>query len=544
MINTYIPNGGQAIEAEYKPQKISEYSGNPLIEALPEIMSRDEVIRDLAVYPPYSNKERELEAHYRVHVVQRLFQCFQPLPIHLDLESRISRVIRQGYLARNPFSPAFVGSMNNQTKLIQTQNTDITSNSYFRTTAAGFTLIGFSGMGKTTAINRVLMLMPQVIVHSEYKGMSFSLYQVTWLKIECPFDSSLRGLCIEFFLKVDSILGTNYYQKYGLTKRTIDTLMSIMSSIAKSIGLGVLIIDEIQHLSEAKGGGSSRMLNFLVTLVNTISVPVILIGTTKAMSILQSEFRQARRGSGQGDMIWERMKKDSNWNLLMEALWDYQWTKNPISFTEEISNAIYDESQGIVDIAVKLYAMAQVRAILSEKEEVDVELIKSVAKENLKLVRPMLQALKSGNIKKIAKYEDIYMVDYEEFYAAEKQSIDLSNRIKEMKSRKDQKLANEKIIKKEQAVIKLLELDFKKEKVQKVVEKILKTEDENITVKDIVIKAIQLLSGAKEDNIKKKEPRINNNGNDLRVLVQEGLKDNLSAYEVLKENGYIKDFIF
>lgn len=34
-------------------------------------------------------------------VAYRLFQIFQPLPVHLDMESRISRVLRQGYLARN-----------------------------------------------------------------------------------------------------------------------------------------------------------------------------------------------------------------------------------------------------------------------------------------------------------------------------------------------------------------------------------------------------------------------------------------------------------
>ena len=36
--------------------------------------------------------------------------------------------------------------------------------------------------------------------------------------------------------------------------------------------VGILVIDEIQHLSEAKGGGSDKMLNFFVTLVNTIGL--------------------------------------------------------------------------------------------------------------------------------------------------------------------------------------------------------------------------------------------------------------------------------
>ncbi|MBN1062511.1 ATP-binding protein [Clostridium botulinum] len=68
--------------------------------------------------------------------------------------------------------------------------------------------------------------------------------------------------------------------------------------------MGMLIVDEVQHLSTAKSGGAEKMLNYFVTLINTIGVRVILVGTRKALEILESEFRQARRGSGQGDIIW------------------------------------------------------------------------------------------------------------------------------------------------------------------------------------------------------------------------------------------------
>jgi hypothetical protein len=96
-----IPNGGEAVEAEYNEQVIEEYGDNPFIEALPPILNELEAVEKLAVYPNFDPQERRLDKQYRIHMVQRLFQCFQPLMIHLDLESRISRVIRQGYLARN-----------------------------------------------------------------------------------------------------------------------------------------------------------------------------------------------------------------------------------------------------------------------------------------------------------------------------------------------------------------------------------------------------------------------------------------------------------
>lgn len=95
-------------QAEYKEQVIYEYMGNPLTEALPNIMSKKEVISSLSNYPNFNSCERELDSHYRLHLIQRVFQYYQPLPIHLDLESRISRLLRQGYINRNPLQHDFV----------------------------------------------------------------------------------------------------------------------------------------------------------------------------------------------------------------------------------------------------------------------------------------------------------------------------------------------------------------------------------------------------------------------------------------------------
>lgn len=262
MNRVIIPNGCDAIIAEYGEQVIEEYSGNPFIEALPTILSTEEAIEKMAIYAEYNSKERMLDKHYRIHLVQRLFQCFQPLWIHLDLESRISRVIRQGYLARNPFRVGYAQGLQEGHRNIKGLQSELSNNSVFRTTAAGFTIIGVSGMGKTTAINRILSLYPQVIVHKDYNGMNFSMYQLAWLKLDCPFDSSLRGLALEFFRKVDDLLGTEYHKKFGLGRKTINDMLVIMSQIARNTGLGVLVIDEIQHLSEAKSGGDKKMLNF------------------------------------------------------------------------------------------------------------------------------------------------------------------------------------------------------------------------------------------------------------------------------------------
>ncbi|WP_096186324.1 ATP-binding protein [Evansella halocellulosilytica] len=540
MNRVIIPNGCDAVVAEYGEQVIEEYSGNPFIEALPSILSTEEAIEKMAIYAEYNSKERMLDKHYRIHLVQRLFQCFQPLWIHLDLESRISRVIRQGYLARNPFRTGYAQGLQEGHRNINGLQSELSNNSVFRTTAAGFTIIGVSGMGKTTALNRILSLYPQVIVHKDYNGINFSMYQLVWLKLDCPFDSSLRGLALEFFRKVDDLLGTEYHKKFGLGRKTINDMLVIMSQIARNTGLGVLVIDEIQHLSKAKSGGDQKMLNFFVTLVNTIGVPVILVGTPAGLSILQSEFRQARRGSGQGDMIWDRLKNNQNWDLLINALWDYQWTRQQIPLTDDFKNILYEESQGIIDISVKLYAMAQIETIMTGKEEVLPETISQVASKHLQLVKPMIQALKSGNISKIAKFEDISTVDVDflGFIEKESASIDLQMKMEAIKRTQKKREQEMSLSIKEKAILKLIELDFEPNEVQKVVEEVTEKEG-NLEINELVVKAIQGISASnkRKKRTKKEEFSV---VNDIRILVNEGRKENKTVYEILRYGGFIK----
>lgn len=59
--------------AIYQEQVITEYQGNPLIEALPTILSPREAMESLTIVPSYNEKERELDVHYRFHCIQRLF---------------------------------------------------------------------------------------------------------------------------------------------------------------------------------------------------------------------------------------------------------------------------------------------------------------------------------------------------------------------------------------------------------------------------------------------------------------------------------------
>lgn len=546
MSDAVIYQEGSVIKAVYKEQVLPEYCNNPLIEALPPIMGFEQVENLIHSYPSFEESERNLDAEYRYHCIQRLFNYFQPSSIHFEIERKISRAIRQGYLSRNPVNPNYAADLQGLYQSVKQKDMNFNVVPLSYTKASGFTIIGFSGVGKTTSIDKILSLYPQVIIHDEYKEVELNHYQLVWMKLDCPFDGSIKGLCSNFFMEFDRLLGEKTYSKFASGRNTTtDVMIPRMALLARRQNLGILVIDEIQHLSAAKSGGSEKMLNFFVTLVNKIGIPVILIGTTKALSILQGEFRQARRGSGQqGDVVWEKMDKNNKWDLLINGMWKFQWTKQVAALTDEINDVLYEESQGIVDIAVKLFAMTQIHAISTRKELITPEIIRKVAKDNLQLVRPMLLALKSGNKREIAKYADIVPIDIDAFCEEQLQTITFNKKIDRNQTEKVISTIDNKDLF-EEAVIQLVGYDVKIETAKKAVKQIM-DKDNNCGEVAIIIKAAlkiilrsEVESEQATNNVvrMKKEKR---DKSDLRVIIDEGRKERKSAYEALKEAGVIK----
>ncbi|MFT2095625.1 ATP-binding protein [Acidiphilium multivorum] len=386
---------------------LPEYRDNPFINRLPAQMSMREAWAFLSDPPDFSPSDRNYPAHMRVQCLYRLGRCFEPLEHHLRLEAAFSALLRQGYVNRNPLTTDYIRRLRDGHERIVARDLQAVRNPV-RSSAAGFALLGASGAGKSTGVERVLEYYPQVIEHDE----PFSMQQVTWLKLDCPFQGSPKQLCLSFFQQMDLILGTRFLANHGGSRSSLDLMMTQMAQIANRHALGVLIVDEIQHLTLAKGVGPAAILNFLVTLINVIGIPVVVIGTMGALEVLQGDFRQARRANGLGSDIWERLQPGQVWNHFVEFLWRYQWTREETPLTDDIRQVLYEESQGIIDVLVKLFMLGQLRVIelgvtRKRPEVMDAGLLRQVAAEHFKIIEPMMGALKSGDRRKVAKYDDL-----------------------------------------------------------------------------------------------------------------------------------------
>lgn len=123
--------------------------------------------------------------------------------------------------------------------------------------------------------------------------------------------------------------------------------------------------------------------------------------------------------------------------------------------------------------------------IKNKKEHFDVEDIRRCAENNFKLMEPMLDAIRSDNPYKIAKYEDIRRI--------EKTSIGTG------------------------------------------VHKTHKVSDEENLKAEVNNKLVDLSTR------EKKSKRIAYEEGDLRLLLKKGVEEEKSPYEVLLENGWIDD---
>lgn len=105
------------------------------------------------------------------------------------------------------------------------------------------------------------------------------------------------------------------------------------------------------------------------------------------------------------------MKQDDVFKFFLESVWKYQWTRQYTELNQELMDLFYAETQGISDLIIKLFVGVQQEAIEVGVEKITLTLIKKVAKKKFRAIKEMIEAIKSQNPYKIARYEDIKAIN-------------------------------------------------------------------------------------------------------------------------------------
>ncbi len=409
------------VKAVYLPQAIPAFRGNPFIEALPPILDRLGAAQAMQNVIEVTEEELALPPEVRLHMLGAIERFVQPLSAHIELESHISSLLRWGYVERNPLKPGFLKHLLSASVRIEADEEAARSHDSGRGKGSGLTLLGQSGVGKTTAIEAVLRTVPQVIYHPRLQGALRSVKQLVWLVLSCPPAGSMKELCRDFFRKVDLILGTDHQSLYSKRGTEVDELRAGMGKVAYIHGLGVLVVDELQNLNEAKSGVDRQtMMNFFKLLRDVMKVPVITVGTLQATRLVGGNSQMARRHSDLPP--FERMKPGPEFDLFCSSLFEAQYLPVRVSVErldrhegggtdtqagrggadgQDASASSWLEllhalSQGVAAVLVKLFILAQHAAISGGDDQLRQEHFRAVYQTCFGRMHPFLDRMRLG----------------------------------------------------------------------------------------------------------------------------------------------------
>lgn len=387
--------------AVYSPQKIKLFRGNPRIEALDEYISDKKKLKKiLRVIPDIDEEELSLPVEERCLLLHASIKDFyQPRGYDFILYDRLQTMMRTGYVGKNPFQNQIEEKVEGITYVRENKIS----------TSDVLVIIGDSGIGKSTMVNKFSALVKPVIEHVEYNGQAWLEYQAPILMIEIPPNGSIKGMCYDLLGELDNLLGGEKKYRSKILKKNTNYIMGDVKEKIKLHGVGLIIVDEIQHLKGIKQEQPDELINFFLYLTNQFKVPMVFIGTNEAEGLFSTTLRALRRAGS----IWrlERFKMDEEWRIFVKSLFKIQYNHNHIEATEEMIQYLYRLTQGFTGFAIDLFVSAQEKAIRSGLETITKELLVQAIVEDYPDRIPIVEGIRTKTNETLANYRDISLFE-------------------------------------------------------------------------------------------------------------------------------------
>jgi hypothetical protein len=345
---------------------VSPPTDNPFLEPLEAYLSTDALERRLANWPLAGVDVQHLGMQARHDFLDRLQdQMFEPTLTALDTTSRLYRMIRRGYTARNPTS---VSSRQHVMTLARCAGKELVHLPWLPSYAKGMRASGITGLGKSYEFQRALSLLPPRIVHGKSKSADWNhMVQAPWLYVAMSHDGSLGGLLLQILTTLDVAIGTNYARDRGIASLSNEKLAVHVGIILINHGVGVLVIDELQGRNFAGGVRGGLAATFFLRLLN-FGIPLVLMGNPLGMDALDT-FSQDMRRVGSGGNIemhpLEAYETDFT-DVLAPALWRYNVMPEPSPIRDDDGAILFKYCGGIRDYAARIRVSSQ-RLALDEE---------------------------------------------------------------------------------------------------------------------------------------------------------------------------------
>ena len=343
---------------------------------LPEMKSGNELISALSIIPEYDETICQQNQAVRLMALSDLYQIYIPSQMSLEIYSKLYLALLRS-MQKKGTQMAIKQRYENYKAIQQQSYSGILGGS------DSFTIIGTSGIGKSSAISRAISLITENRIIETDKPYTKI---IPCLIVQCPFDSSVKGLLLEILRKVDEELGTDHYI-HAIKSRasTTDMLIGAVSSIALN-NIGMLVVDEIQNVVNSKNGKS--LIGALTQLINNSGISICMVGTPESTVFFEQAMQLARRSVG---LQYTTMKYDEYFQSFCKVIFKYQFLKNHTEITAAITEWLYEHSAGVVSVVVSLIHDAQEIAILTGKEVLNLDTLNEAYQQRLTLLHGYIQ---------------------------------------------------------------------------------------------------------------------------------------------------------
>ena len=173
-----------------------------VIHILPPMKSGAELLSALEVLPEYDNSVCDSDASIRLMALSDLYRIYVPNQMSLETYSKLYLALLRS-LQKKGTKLAVQQQNQNFKAIMQQEYSGIMGGS------DSFTIIGSSGIGKSSAISRAITLITENrVIETENPYTKI----IPCICVQCPFDSSVKGLLLEILRKVDEVIESKYYQ--------------------------------------------------------------------------------------------------------------------------------------------------------------------------------------------------------------------------------------------------------------------------------------------------------------------------------------------
>ena len=383
-----------------------------LLNQLSSMKTGTELLSEMTVLPPYDPKIRLQSATIRLMALSDLYNIYIPSSMSVEIYSKLYLALLRSLHKKEGIS-AQVQRNENHKRILQRESNNVLGGS------DSFTIIGTSGIGKSTAINRAIELITEkgILENSHTKI-------IPCLIAQCPHDCSVKGLLLEILRKVDLFLDSDYYQKALKNRVTTDMLIGNVSQIALN-HIGLLVVDEIQNIVNNKNG--KALVAMLTQLINSSGISICMVGTPECTQFFEQAMQLARRALG---LYYSAVEYDQFFYDFCDTLFQYQYTQKKMKITDGIIRWLYDHSAGIISVVVSLIHDAQEIAILTGTEALDFDTLNEAYAKRLTMLHSYISPSKPIPRKKKAE-QSLPTVEAEEKVVLNEKISDLVTKAKD-----------------------------------------------------------------------------------------------------------------